>query len=70
MERTSAHIRTGENNYYRTHEDLYYDECPYVWKRMDVEERQAAIQLIDSFTAASPVGTLCTKELVAGLALY
>ena len=70
VERTSAHIRTGENNYYRTHEDLYYDECPYVWKRMDVEERQAAIQLIDSFTAASPVGTLCTKELVTGLALY
>ena len=70
VERISAHIRTVEKNYYRTHEDLYYDACPSVWKRMDVEDRQAASQLLVSFIVAFSSGKLWTKEIVAGIYRY
>ena len=41
VERIGAHLKTGENNYYRTHADSYHDACPSFWKRMDVEDIQA-----------------------------
>ena len=37
---------------------------------MDVEDRQAEIQLVDSFISVSPAGTSWTKEIVAGLDCY
>ena len=70
VERIGAHLKTGENNYYRTHADSYHDACPSVWKRMDMEDRQAVILLLDSFIAGSPAGTSRTKDIVAGLSRY
>ena len=38
VHRISSHIRTGENNFYHTHQDSYYDACPAIWKKMEVED--------------------------------
>ena len=66
----SSHLRTGEHNFYCTHQDSYYDAYPAVWKKMEVDDRQVVIQIIDSFVAASPEGISWTKEVLTKLARY
>ena len=64
IKKISTAIKTGETSYFRKPEGSYYDDMPYVWKKMYVPVRKEAMFIIDlSFKEAPPGKSPWTKEI-------
>ena len=63
-------IRTGKKNFYCTYQYYYYDACPAVWNKMEVEDLHYVISIISLFVYVSPEGKSWMNEVVAKISCY
>ena len=56
INKISPAVKTVEIAYFRNHEGSYYDDMPYVWKKMYVPVRREVMCIIDRFFKEDPPG--------------